>query len=191
MRHLSARRILVSLALGVITTFAVAWASAICTRRTLSTAPLPQREAMNKTLRLAQPLPYHYPIHGWRARYGFAIFDAEPWHLYAFDLGEPIDESRRWYPAGGLHIRRIGWPMYALQSKVTREPASWVGHPRRWQLPLREIVNRGLNSDDLPWWLYAHGQRRLALIPLPGFAANTLFYAALWVPLLMASEVLR
>lgn len=94
-------------------------------------------------------------------------------------------------PYGGVYHRVAGWPLPALKSRVEvldsqvsgrfseGEPEpEVVTQRRRWDLPAREIVYRGIPTKDLPNWLRAHPDRRLPLVPIAlGFAINTLTYA--------------
>lgn len=95
-------------------------------------------------------------------------------------------------PWGGTYHRTAGWPWPALRSRVEvldSQAANRVsegdGVPRnpiliqrlRWQLPLREIVFRGVASKDLPAWVHAESNRRLPLVPLPlWLLGDTLLY---------------
>jgi hypothetical protein len=67
---------------------------------------------------------------------------------------------------------RGGWPMYSLQATVT-----FHDYRARWQLPLTEILRRGIQTSFLPRWLHVHEGRRLPIVPSwAGFAVNTLLY---------------
>ena len=62
--------------------------------------------------------------------------------------------------------------MWSLQSTVT-----FQDYRARWDLPVTEILRRGMQTSWLPAWLHVHQERRLPLVPFwPGFAANTLVY---------------
>jgi hypothetical protein len=67
---------------------------------------------------------------------------------------------------------RGGWPMLSVQSRVM-----FHDYRSRWDLPVSEIVRRGMQTTWLPLWLHALPERRLPLVPFwPGFAINTLAY---------------
>jgi hypothetical protein len=94
-------------------------------------------------------------------------------------------------PYGGVFHRVAGWPLPALRSRVEvvdsqvsnryadgEPPSQVVTQRRRWDLPPREIVYRGIPTKELPNWLHAYPARRLPLVPIAlGFAINTLTYA--------------
>ena len=82
--------------------------------------------------------------------------------------------------------RSAGWPCLSLRSVVRPLDDDRL---RRWDLPWREIVARGLQTDDLPGWLRARSGRRLPLLPaLGGTAVNT---ACLLVPTLLLTRPRR
>jgi hypothetical protein len=94
-------------------------------------------------------------------------------------------------PYGGVFHRAAGWPLPALRSRVEvldsqvsgrlsegQPEPEVVTQRRRWDLPTREIVYRGIPTKDLPAWLHADPDRRVPLVPIAlGFAINTLTYA--------------
>ncbi len=95
-------------------------------------------------------------------------------------------------PYGGTFHRVAGWPLPAVWSRVEvlDSQASnriFEGEPEhlyvttqrvRWELPLSEIIHRGIATKDLPGWFHAEQDRRLPLVPLLfGFLVNTAVYA--------------
>lgn len=64
---------------------------------------------------------------------------------------------------------RGGWPMLAVESTITIQDGRSA-----WDLPLVELLRRGLPTDRLPGWLHARDDRRLPLVPIfPGLAVDT------------------
>jgi hypothetical protein len=96
------------------------------------------------------------------------------------------------YPAGEIEHRIAGFPLAALRSRVEpldvpprfsegEDPPPSPTPRQRWQLPAREIFNRGLATSDLPRWAHAIGGRRLPLVPVvDGFVGDALIYAAIY-----------
>lgn len=187
--HAKPWQLLVAAALGLATTIAVAWGCALWARFTQSYYPgvTPVPPGAHHV----PPLPTDSVINGWATDEGVGVLLAEPMYRLEVSPGEWIDESRRWLRADGPQVRRMGWPMYALQSEVTRETVSWPGLPRRWQLPLGEILRRGPSGDELPKSLGVAGEPRLGLMPLPGLAVDALIYSVLWYALIAAWRRLR
>ena len=81
-----------------------------------------------------------------------------------------------------LDTRLYGLPMFSLRSVVYgfADQRGWVGG---WELPWKEKLLRGYPTARLPLWIHASHDQRLPLLPIwPGFAINTIFYAAIvWV----------
>ncbi|MDB5326215.1 MAG: hypothetical protein JWM57_1784 [Phycisphaerales bacterium] len=76
-------------------------------------------------------------------------------------------------------LRVTGWPMRSMQS-MTRYVRAYKGvdRPRRWDLPVGEIVRRGMQTAWVPALLHPHMDGRIALVPIPlGFVVNTSIYA--------------
>ena len=78
--------------------------------------------------------------------------------------------------------------MWSLHSTVT-----FHDYRARWDLPVAEILRRGLQTSWFPAWLHAHKERRLPLVPLWfGFAVNTLVYYCVLVAVrLLVIQVLK
>jgi len=75
---------------------------------------------------------------------------------------------------------RCGWPMFSMQSLVTHYEDSNGHYLAGNELPLTEIVHRGIQTSKLPAWFHIQEGRRLPVIPLWfGFACNTAIY--FWV----------
>lgn len=117
---------------------------------------------------------YPQPIAGpdgmqayWFNAYGFGVRQTVP-------SGARGAEGRFLYWKGSHTpaFYRGGWPTYAMQSTVTSH-----GTLAGWDLPVREIMRRGLQTSWLPAWLHVQKDRRLPMVPhWPGFAVNTLLY---------------
>ena len=124
--------------LGLVTTVVVAWGCEINPGRARPQRHVGLTEDVNRTLRLAKPLPRR-SHNGWEAYTGFGTLLAEPYQLSPFSADERF---RAVHVCGDLTIRRMGWPMYALESRVMAEPASFPWLSRRWALPPGEIFRR-------------------------------------------------
>ena len=89
-------------------------------------------------------------------------------------------------------VRRYGLPCLAVQSIVYgyADRGGWVGG---WDLPWKQKLLRGYPTQRLPQWVRASPHDRLAIVPLwPGFAINTIFYAAaLWLVFCAAPGFVR
>lgn len=72
--------------------------------------------------------------------------------------------------------REAGWPCISLRSTVT--PREEKGKLlTKWDLPLSEVLKRGLNTTSLARILGCHPERRLALVPVwGGFVVNAVLY---------------
>lgn len=79
--------------------------------------------------------------------------------------------------------RRAGWPFFALESRVDEvEEYRGIPSPIRWQLPMGEILRRGVPTHEM---LGLYDESRLGLIPLaPGFLADAMFYGGIWALLI-------
>ncbi len=108
-------------------------------------------------------------------------------------------------PYGGTYHRVAGWPFYAMRSRVEvvdsqRSSRFSEGAPepevrpqrRRWELPGKEILYRGIASKDLPAWLAVQPDRRLPLIPMPfGFIGNAVVYPVVFFFIDLAWSFMR
>jgi hypothetical protein len=195
-RHL--RRLIVRSTVGAAVTIAVAWGCAAWSPLRAVADPFPDLasdgESVPETVDPDGVTGLHYRETG----FGWTSMRQSGWRSRGKDGRAIVD---RIGPYGGTHHRTAGWPLAALRSRVhvlDSQVASrrYEGEPevmptpqrRRWQLPAREIVYRGLATDDLPGWLGARRGRRLPLVPLPGgFVLNTFTYAAAYA--LAASAV--
>lgn len=78
------------------------------------------------------------------------------------------------------HHMQAGLPMRCLASSVQAYHAPDDSMPVRWDLPARVILDRGLQTDDLPAWVHAKSSRRLPIRPIPlGLAVNTILWSAI------------
>ena len=110
----------------------------------------------------------------WSIGYGPGIMSAAP-------IGAKLVDGQFAYWRGehtpALH--QAGWPLLAVGSIVRSVPSSGGADLSRWQLPIGEILRRGLQTGDLPPWMHARPGRRLGLVPLfPGFLVNALLCTA-------------
>jgi hypothetical protein len=109
--------------------------------------------------------------------YGFAPRGLDAWVLML-----PVRGDHQTLRVRG-HRMRAGWPVLALEGQYwSDETNSAVAKPER---QYRWAVHRSLNWPDVGGdeWAFAIGERMLPLRPIwPGFAINTVFYAAvLWM----------
>jgi len=81
--------------------------------------------------------------------------------------------------------REAGWPVLSFRSCVTAisgrtAPSAPWRNLQKWDLPLDEIIKRGIQTNSLPPFLGACKERRLPLVPIwGGFIINVLFYGVL------------
>ena len=104
-------------------------------------------------------------------------------------------------PYGGEYHRLAGWPLPALRSRVSVldsqgarrfDPDDLTQQRHRWNLPLGEILYRGVATNDLSAWLHAKPDRRLPLVPMPlGFAVDSLTYALCLAAIIAPLRILR
>jgi len=117
--------------------------------------------------------------------------------LYTYKIGDRLSGKEIMYlpPYNSLpHVRRAGWPFLCLRSEVTPhdnyrhyedDPTPPTPPRRRWHLPWSEIVSRGPSDREFPAFMRVQSDRRVPLIPMPaGLLINTLFYAAIFYPVL-------
>lgn len=105
--------------------------------------------------------------------------------------GMGIDVYHNWGAKGGegyfsyfsgqyALVEDVGWPMRGMRSQVTAYHDEQGNLPTRWDLPGHVIVDRGLQTDELPAWMHVQEARRLPLRPHGwGFAANSMLWALL------------
>lgn len=193
-----ARRLILPLAVGAAATVAVAWACAAWSPVRMVVDPFPDPSSTGETVaETVDPdgvtgLHYRATAFGWEYTYpcGWRSRDADG-RTNVFRTG----------PYGWTFHQTAGWPLPALRSRVEvldsqaasrrvegESEVTPTPQRRRWQLPPREILYRGLATDDLPARLHAQPGRRLPLVPLiQGFVLDTLLYAAAYA--LVASSV--
>ena len=188
MKHHSSRAIwlrrirlaIVLLVAGTATTVAVAWGCAVWSPVRTTFNPMPNHAGIADSVDPDGHVGLHYRETG------------TGW-TYPCLIGSRISTNDVWWsgPYGGVDHRLVGWPLPALRSRVEvldsqRSSRTFEGGPeteatpqrRRWDLPLDEIVYRGIATKDLPTWLHAYPERRLPLVPMVfGFAVNTIVYA--------------
>ena len=161
-----------SLLMGAAVTYASAWGLTLWSPYSVSL--LPPADPGGKLPPLVEGPD---GMRGWWAiGRGFGVSEAIP---MAAQMTED-EEFRHWGESGTPAYYNSGWPFVSLCSTVrcVKDPAGHGSELTRWDLPVREIVRRGVNTSDAPLWLHAQHDRRLALIPTgPGFIANTLVYA--------------
>jgi hypothetical protein len=113
----------------------------------------------------------------WFTGYGFGVWTSEPSSAETFD-GEVF---LHWRNSETPAFYRGGWPMLSMQSIVNAMPDSAHADQEldlaKWDLPIKEILHRGLQTDWLPSWLHVKEERRLPFVPLwLGFVFDTFFY---------------
>ncbi len=184
-------KLVLFLLLGAITNVAVAWAITAFT-----TWPgWPQEPVLLTRIEWPRPVPQHWPsladslqgqVFGWSLHQYLAgvVEDAPDGRLFA---------SEQFV----INVGSVGWPCLALQ----------------WELWLDQVLTRGravegsYRADEQPadtWWLsgvvlpfekFGFGLRswkRLPIRPIwPGFAINTVFYAAILWLLMFAVSTMR
>jgi hypothetical protein len=163
MRHF--RRFVILFIAAVLLNVLAAWGCILWSPYTSHTAPSNERPADGYPSTIAGP----YGEQGWWfTAMGFGVWQSVPSGARGAD-GQFISWRGTHTPA----YYRGGWPMWSLQSTVT-----FQDYRARWDLPFREILRRGMQTNWLPACLHVHPERRLPLVPLwPGFAANTLVYS--------------
>jgi len=117
----------------------------------------------------------------WFTGSGFGVWTSEPSgaEVEAGDNGQLMFNSWRGRETPAFY--RGGWPMLSMQSVVNALPDSAHADQEldlaKWNLPLKEILHRGLQTDWLPSWLQVKEERRLPFVPLSlGFVFDTFFY---------------
>ena len=89
-----------------------------------------------------------------------------------------------WRGSFTLH-REAGLPLASIRSTVTPQRDGKTG----WDLPMSEVLQRGINPRVVAYWTGGHPERRLALVPKPlGFVFNMVVYMALFVLLRRANR---
>jgi hypothetical protein len=87
-------------------------------------------------------------------------------------------------------VREAGFPFRSVRSVVSAidsdfDPAAQSPKRVRWQLPVRGVISRGVNTSDLPLWTRVIENRRIPLVPMFwGFTANSIVYACLCLAML-------
>jgi hypothetical protein len=114
----------------------------------------------------------------WMVNRGFGVWEARAMGSRSLDVFSFHDG---YTPA----FFRGGWPLYSMQSIVVgvppkgADPNDYDHYLRKWDLPVGEIVRRGLQTRWLPSWLHVQEGRRLPILPYwLGFIVDTLFYFA-------------
>jgi hypothetical protein len=124
----------------------------------------------------------------WSIDYGPGVACAAPMGASLFEGGE----FRSWRGEHTPSFHRAGWPLLAIGSVVRSVPSPTGVELSRWQLPIGEILRRGLQTGDLPPWMHARPGRRLGLLPLfPGFLVNASMCGAAAVCLRAAAAKIR
>jgi hypothetical protein len=142
----------------------VAWSCISWSPYTSHSAPSDKRSADGYPSQIAGP----YGQKGW----WFTAAGVGAWQSVPYDARGVEGEFVYWRNAHTPAYYRGGWPMYSLQSTITSHD-----NRARWELPLTEILRRGIQTSFLPRWLHAHKERRLPIVPSwAGFAVNTLLY---------------
>jgi hypothetical protein len=158
------RRVLILFIAAAMLNVLVAWGCILWSPYTSHTAPSDESLADGYPASIAGP----YGQQGyWFAATGFGAWQSVPSGARGAE-GQFISWRGTHTPA----YYRGGWPMWSLQSTVT-----FHDYRARWDLPVTEILRRGMQTSWLPAWLHVHQERRLPLVPFwSGFAANTLVY---------------
>src|SRR5215207_1012879 len=86
------RPLLLVSALGAVTTVCVAWGCEIRRGPSRTQRHPGLADDVNRTLRLAHPLPRASANHGWWVASGGGTLRADPHYLYPFNCSEPADE---------------------------------------------------------------------------------------------------
>lgn len=191
-------RAIVFLLAGATATIGVAWTCALWSPTRVVPDPFGDWAKVPETMDPDGVSGVHWieAAFGWK----FSTFYAE-----RTTVNGVVDIVRRG-PYGGVWHRTAGWPLLALRSRVEVVDSQVVwrnyrgdGAPprssperRRWDLPLDEILYRGIAADDLPEWLHSQHERRLPLIPVPfGFTVNTLVYGSIFALLTMVFKAVH
>jgi len=89
-------------------------------------------------------------------------------------------DFRHW-SVGCVPYREAGWPLPSFRSTVLPfHSPTLPREPVRWELPPGVILERGIQTADLPRFLRVQSERRLPLVPVwPGILVNTAFYSIL------------
>jgi hypothetical protein len=160
MRHIRQHMALVICA--VLVNALGAWACILWSPYTRGTAP--SDKVMDRGYPPMVPGPYGQDG-WWFTATGFGVWESVP-------AGARGAEGQFLYWRG-THTPayyRGGWPMYSFQSTIT-----FHNYRKGWELPVGEILRRGLQTNWLPSWLRARPNRRLSVMPYwPGFLINTL-----------------
>lgn len=171
------------LVVGAAATVAVAWGCAMWSPIRATADPFPNPTGIADTVDPDGVVG----LHGRESGFGWAYMSLRGERFMTNGKEDVIWTG----PYGGVYHRVAGWPLPALRSRVEvldsqvssrfseGEPEpEVVQQRRRWDLPAREIVYRGVATKDLPTWLRAHPDRRLPLVPIAlSFAIDTLTYA--------------
>ncbi len=189
------RTLIVPLLVGAAITFVVAWGCALWSPVRATVDPFPNPAGIAETVDPDGNVGLYYRESGFG------------WTCMSLRGQRSVTDGRKnvfWSgPYGGVFHRVAGWPLPALRSRVEvldsqvsnryidgEPPSQILTQRRRWDLPAREIVYRGIATKDVPSWLHAYLDRRLPLVPLPlGFIVDTLVYAIAFA--LLAGAVRR
>lgn len=146
-----------------------AWTCVLWSPYSSHTAPSDERAADGYPAQIAGP----YGQNGW----WFTAAGVGIWQSVPSGARGAEGEFVYWRGEHTPAYYRAGWPMHSLQSTVTSHQDR-----ARWNLPLREILRRGIQTSFVPQWMRATEGRRLPLVPLwGGFAVDTLFYFCLLI----------
>ena len=172
-------KLVVFLLLGAVVNVAVAWAITA-----LTTWPgLPQQPVLLMQIEWPRPVPQNWPL-----RADLTQGQVFGWRLHQYLAGvveETPDGILLTYEQFVINVGSIGWPCLALQWEL------WLDHvPPRGREVGGSPRDHGQPADT--WWLSGVGLpfekfgfglrswKRLPVRPIwPGFAVNTVFYAAL------------
>ncbi len=184
-RAAALRRLALAATLGAAASIATAWALAIWSPFTSGSLP------PESPLILGYPamIPGPYPgMDGWWAT-GRGVGTSS---FVLFGARGSEGEFHYWQGSHTPSYYWAGWPAKCLESVVTSIPAGPYTSREltRWDLPSREILHRGLATNDLPPWLRAQPERRIPLNPLwSGLAIDTALFGTLsWFVLRLAAR---
>jgi hypothetical protein len=125
----------------------------------------------------------------WFLSFGFGVFAAEP---QSAEVSEGGAYFKYWRSGNTPAYYRGGWPMFSMQSLVRYQQAPDGHDISGRELPLSEILSRGLQTSWLPSWLHAREDRRLPIVPLwLGFSFDTLFYFGVFSAVVLVWQRVR
>ncbi len=164
-------RAILCLLLGAVTTVGVAWGCA--TWSSARWSAFPDVEESNGFCILRAD--------------GFGYRARQP-HGARFAEGEPLYWRNELPPGRSA----AGWPAPALRSHVEPLRIESGRLASGWDLPVAEIIRRGVPTNRLPAVIRSHTDRRIPLLPRwGGLTADTLFYAAPWWLILITPGALK